>query len=66
MEKLLAGIAYADPRQIDLILQAAVRRYGELFPDWEMVAFSLCKSEDKSKQIDSAIAFLQKMKDIDE
>lgn len=59
---LAKAVEQADETQIDGILQAVLRRYAELFPDWEVSTVSVCKSEDRNEQIDRMIGTLQKMK----
>lgn len=62
MSDLVKAIGQADETQIEDILQAVLRRYGELFPDWDVSTVSLSKSEDRNEQLDRIIGVLQKMK----
>jgi len=56
------AIAQADAYELDKILKAVLKRYAELFPDWEVGTISLQKSADRNKQIDRMITMLQNMK----
>ncbi len=64
MIDLAKAVEQADETQIDDILQAVLRRYGELFPDWDVSTVSLSKSEDRNEQLDRIIGVLQKMKTV--
>ena len=64
MQNLLNQIARAEKEDMDSILRAALKRYGELFPDWEITTFSLPKGSDRAEQIDRAIALLESMKNL--
>ena len=56
------AIAQADAYELDKILKAVLKRYAELFPDWEVGTISLQKSADRNEQIDRMITMLQNMK----
>ena len=43
-------------------VDAVLRRYAQLFPDWEIGTVSLCKKEDRNMQIDRTIQLLENMK----
>ena len=62
MGDLIGEIAKTDAVQIEEVMRAVVKRYGELFPDWEVSMISLDRKADRSKQIDEMIAMLQSMK----
>lgn len=62
MLDLVEGIAQANGDEIDTLLKAVLRRYAELFPDWEVSTISLEKSSDRNEQLDRIIVMLQKMK----
>ena len=62
MEHLLAQIACVDEYHINVILNAVLERYGELYPDWEISTFSIPKSKNRNCQIDRTIEFLKHMK----
>lgn len=62
MSDLYEQIAQTDSAEIETLLDAVLRRYEELFPDWEISAVSVQKSDDRNKQLDRIIAMLQRMK----
>ena len=62
MDELLSRIAQANDMEIGDILAAVLRRYGELFPEWEVSTFSLKKEIDRNRQIDETIQMLRRMK----
>lgn len=62
MDELLERIAQAREYEIADVLTAVLRRYGELFPDWEICTIAVNKNEDKVEQIDCIIDMLEKMK----
>lgn len=62
MRNLLADIAVANEREIEALLQAVLKRYAVLFPDWEMGTISLQKSIDRNDQLDQIISMLENMK----
>ncbi len=60
MFDLVEEIAQAD--EVEKLLEAVLRRYAQLFPDWEVSTISLEKSSDRNEQLDRIIEMLQKMK----
>lgn len=62
MLDLVEEIAQADWIEIDLLLSAVLKRYAELFQDWEVSTIPLQKSADRNEQIDRVIKMLQKIK----
>ena len=62
MLDLLQEIAQVDEVEIQEILRAVQRRYGQLFPDWELSVITLQKSADPKVQLDRIIELLQKIK----
>ena len=62
MRDLLAGIAQANESELSDLLQAVMRRYAQLFPEWELGTISIEKSGDRNAQIDRMILVLQSMK----
>lgn len=62
MLDLYAAIQQADSVEIESLLELVLRRYGELFPDWEISTVSVEKSADRNEQLDRMIAMLQGMK----
>ena len=65
MLDLIEKIAQVDDMEISNVLDAARKRYSELFPDWEVCTVSLEKSTDRNEQLDRLIAMLQNMKAYD-
>ena len=65
MLDLIKEIALVDDMQISDVLDAARKRYNELFPDWEVSTVSIQRSTDRNEQIDRLIAMLQNMKTYD-
>ena len=49
--------------EISEILDAVLRRYKQLYPDWEISVLSLEKSVDKNMQLDETIKLLEKLKE---
>jgi hypothetical protein len=62
MHDLIAGIAQSNEAEISDLLQAVIRRYAQLFPEWELGTISIEKSGDRNAQIDQMILVLQSMK----
>ena len=62
MDNLLAMIEQVSEHEVEDVLKAVLRRYGELFPDWEISTISVNKKEDRNKQIDQIIEFVNKMR----
>lgn len=44
-----ALVKYANQKQIDQILEAAIERRAELFPDWEMAYIVLPKNDPEKR-----------------
>ena len=55
-------IAQADTLEIEMLLNAVLMRYAQLFPDWEICTISLQQDCDRNEQLDRIIDMLQKMK----
>lgn len=62
MYDLMTEIKIVTEDEIEAVLQAVLRRYNELFPDWEVSAISLQRSQDRNEQLDRNIALLEKLK----
>lgn len=62
MDELLEKIAQADEYEVEELLKAILRRYAEVFPDWEVSTVSLHKGADRKEQIDRIIKMLESMK----
>ena len=62
MDNVLDTIAQADGKYIETLLYAVLRRYAELFPEWEVRTISLERYKDPFVQLDRIIAMLEKLK----
>ena len=63
MEAVLEKIRCADGEEIERIRKAVLRRYDELFPDWEVRTVSLEKCADRNQQLDNIIGLLENLKE---
>ena len=63
MTKTIQEISQAQDFEIEEMMTALVKRYRELYPDWEVRVISLEKKDDRNRQIDEVIQFLEKLKD---
>ena len=60
-QDILARIEQADDLEISQIIQAVIRRYKTVFPDWEVIFLSLpLQPEAKAELLEEAIAQLKK------
>lgn len=56
LEQILRGIQNADAKEIDDILDAAVKRRRQLYPDWEMIYLAAPKKNpEDGEQIWKAV-----------
>ena len=62
MENIYDQINKVPACEINEVVYAVVRRYGELFPDWEIGTYSIEKKGSRNEQIDRLINFLEKLK----
>ena len=62
MIDLINEIEYVDGNMIGSVLNAVLKRYNELFPEWEVSTISLHKCTDRNEQLDNMIMLLEKMK----
>lgn len=60
--KIKEKMKEVDAQSIPLVFLAALERYQELFPDWDIVSFSLEKCKDRNMQIDRMIDFMKQYK----
>ena len=60
---LLTQIAVTDADHISDVVSAAIQRYRELFPDWDIFFFSLPKNSSRTDQINLQISLLQQLKE---
>lgn len=63
MEKIIQAISQARDHEIQEMMTALLKRYKELFPNWEVSVISVEKTGDRNKQIDETIQLLEKLKD---
>ena len=63
MEQILDKIYAATPNEIEQILKAALARYRDLYPQWDISTLSLEKAGDKNEQLDRVIDLLRNMKE---
>ena len=63
MTKTIQEISQAQDFEIEEMMTALLKRYRELYPDWEVSVISLEKKDDRNRQIDEVIHFLEKLKD---
>lgn len=63
MTKTIQEISQAQDFEIEEMMTALLKRYRELYPDWEVSVISLEKKDDRNRQIDEVIQFLEKLKD---
>jgi len=63
MKQILDKIDAATPNEIEQILKAALARYRELYPEWDISTLSLEKAGDKNEQLDRVIDLLRNMKE---
>ena len=57
-------IAAARGEELQELLQAVLRRYAVLYPDWEVNIYSLEKRQNKNEQLDRLIDFFKSRKDM--
>ena len=62
MQQLMEKIAQLEAGQIGEVLDSVLKRYGELFPNWEISTISLDKTRDRNEQLSRVIALLESMK----
>lgn len=49
--------------ELDVVLRALVRRYGELCPEQELCVLSVDRTDERMGQIDGIIRLLERMKE---
>ena len=62
MENIFDLIKEIPAYEINNVVNAVVRRFGELFPDWEIGTYSFEKKGNRNEQIDRLISILEKLK----
>ena len=68
MEKKHNGIVdtirQTDWPELDAIMKAVIRRYGELFPEWELYFISMHRdAEKRKKDLEDLICFLERLEE---
>lgn len=62
LDDVLTKIAQANDLEISEIIQAVIRRYSRVFPDWEVVFLSLpLQPDERKKLLEQTIAQLRKL-----
>lgn len=61
MKAWLEAIHNCGEEEINDVINALISRHAELYPDWELVIFSLDKTQDRNNQIDRAAALMKKL-----
>lgn len=56
-------IRRANKRQIGTVLEETVRRYNELYPEWEIAVISLRRSGDPAEQAEDVIRMLRSLRE---
>lgn len=64
MRELIAAIEQVDEGQIGDVLNAVLRRYKDLFPEWEVSTVSVKKNEDREEQINQMVQMLLRLKEL--
>ena len=62
MRRTINIIEQASADDLEKLLDAVLRRYAELYPDWELNVFSVQKSVDENEQLDKMIELLNNLK----
>lgn len=62
MQKLFEQIETVSKENINDLVDAVIKRYHALFPDWEISTISIRKIDDRNKQLDTMIGMLENMK----
>lgn len=63
MADVIQAISQAQDLELEAMMAALLKRYGEVFPDWELSIVSVEKTGDRNAQIDKVIELLKKLKD---
>ncbi len=65
-KELLEIIEQADDLFVSKIIDAVIKRYSLMFPDWEVMFLSYHKEPKvRTRDIDGHIRFLEKLKEMD-
>lgn len=63
MTDILKKIKQAEAGEIGDIFLAALLRYRELYPGWDIQAISIDKAEDRSQQLDRMAEMIERMRE---
>ena len=63
MADVIQAISQAQDLELEAMMAALLKRYGEVFPDWELSIVSVEKTGDRNAQIDKVIELLKTLKD---
>ena len=62
MDDIMDKIAQANNAEVEVLMSAVLKRYTELFPNWDISTISVEKCSDRNQQLDRMIAVLESMK----
>ena len=63
MREIIQAISQARDSEVEEMMMALIKRYKELFPDWELSIVAVEKTGDRNAQIDKVIELLEKLKE---
>lgn len=55
-------IMKAKPKDLQKLLDAVMKRYEQVYPEWEVSVISVRRCEDRVEQLDRTIQLLEGMK----
>lgn len=62
MTEVTNKIKTSGSEELEMLLRAVIKRYSELFPDWEISFVTVPKTDDRNEQLDRVIRFIENMK----
>ena len=62
MKELLQKIQQAKPEEIGELFLAALMRYRELYPGWQIEVLTVDKNENQNEQLNRIIGFAEGLK----
>ena len=62
MTEVTNKIKTSGSEELEMLLRAVIKRYSELFPDWEISFVTVSKTDDRNEQLDRVIRFIENMK----
>ncbi len=63
---ILGRVCNANAEEIEMILNTAITRYSQIYPDWEISVITVEKTQNRNDQLDRMIGILNKMKLMEE